>query len=293
MAWRFASLRRQARYTQLPDDGSAAPAPDASLATLLLGPPGKRRLVLLRCVFGFCGMGGGFMAMQALVLSDASVIIFTGPCFTFLAAWAALGEPATRVDLAAAAFSIVGVACVARPTWLGFPPEREEDGSNAQQQQQRAASGRLPRWAGVAAGLFGAMSAAGAYTTLRAIKRVWAGTIINAFMALAAVLSPVCAALFQRDAFLAAPIAGYSGRTWLYLALSGVMGTAGQWALTRGFQIERAGPASICRYLDVVFVFFWDAFLLREPIRAWSVAGACVIVGCCCAVVWNRARQAR
>ena len=231
------------------------------------------------------------MAMSILVLSDASVIIFTAPCFTFLAAWVALREPMSRVDVAAAAFSIVGVFFVARPTWLGFAPAPAAAPRHPAAHPGAALA--LPRWAGVAAGLFGAASAAGAYTTLRTLKRVWAGTIIHQFMLLGAVLSPLCGLLFQRAAFAAVPVASWSGLTWFYLFMAGVLGTVGQWALTRGFQIERAGPASVLRYLDVVFVFVWDGLILREPIHGWSVLGAVVIVACCLIVVWNRTRQAR
>jgi drug/metabolite transporter (DMT)-like permease len=64
---------------------------------------------------------------------------------------------------------------------------------------------------------------------------------------------------------------------WLAVIGSGVTTFLGQLFLTRGFQLEKAGIASVMRYLDVVFVFIWDACLLREKINYWSVVGAAII----------------
>ena len=70
---------------------------------------------------------------------------------------------------------------------------------------------------------------------------------------------------------------------WLAVIGSGVFTFAGQLLLTKGFQLERAGIASVMRYLDVVCIFVWDYLLLNEKINYWSVVGAAII--CTCAAV--------
>lgn len=67
---------------------------------------------------------------------------------------------------------------------------------------------------------------------------------------------------------------------WFAVLGTGWLGFLGQLCLTRGFQLENAGAASVMRYLDVVFVFIWDSTLLHERVSAWSLLGAVIICGC-------------
>lgn len=69
---------------------------------------------------------------------------------------------------------------------------------------------------------------------------------------------------------------------WCGVIGSGVFTFLGQMFLTKGFQLEKAGVASVMRYLDVVCVFVWDAVFVHERINHWSIVGAAVI--CVCAV---------
>lgn len=64
---------------------------------------------------------------------------------------------------------------------------------------------------------------------------------------------------------------------WAVIAACGATTFLGQLFLTKGLQLEKAGVASAMRYLDVVFVFTWDALLLHERISRWSVLGAAII----------------
>lgn len=64
---------------------------------------------------------------------------------------------------------------------------------------------------------------------------------------------------------------------WAVIVACGVFTFMGQLFLTKGLQLEKAGVASAMRYLDVVFVFIWDAVLIHERISHWSVLGAFII----------------
>jgi drug/metabolite transporter (DMT)-like permease len=76
---------------------------------------------------------------------------------------------------------------------------------------------------------------------------------------------------------------------WTICVVSGVLGFLGQVFLTKGFQLESVGIASVMRYLDIVFVFLWDTLLLREKINGWSFVGAAIIFSCAIAIAIRRA----
>jgi drug/metabolite transporter (DMT)-like permease len=48
--------------------------------------------------------------------------------------------------------------------------------------------------------------------------------------------------------------------------------------MTRGFQLEKAGPASLIRNLDVVFAFLFQVGLLGDPATPLSLMGAVLIL---------------
>lgn len=77
---------------------------------------------------------------------------------------------------------------------------------------------------------------------------------------------------------------------WCGVIGSGVFTFFGQMLLTKGFQLEKAGIASVMRYLDVVCVFVWDALLLRERINYWSIVGAVIICACAAVIALQKAK---
>jgi hypothetical protein len=75
-----------------------------------------------------------------------------------------------------------------------------------------------------------------------------------------------------------------SGLEWLYLILVGAFAFFGQILFNKGVQLERAGPASVIRTLDVVFSFIWQMAVEHIMPNPWSVLGAIVILLCVFAV---------
>lgn len=67
---------------------------------------------------------------------------------------------------------------------------------------------------------------------------------------------------------------------FLEVFVMGLCGFAGQVCLNKGMQMERAGPASAMRFVDIVFVFIWEMAFLGVKASAWSVAGAVLISIC-------------
>ncbi|DBA00910.1 TPA: LOW QUALITY PROTEIN: hypothetical protein N0F65_006110, partial [Lagenidium giganteum] len=251
-------------------------------AGVSLHVPKKHRMALLsRCAFGSCSMSMSFYAMQQMVLADASVLIFTSPIITFFLVRstqpcavdnfiqphsfslgaAVLGERIDPASLGCALFSFVGVICVVRPTFL-FGEDDLIAGSNASA-------------FAVACALLGAATQAVVYVSMRHLKQLHFMVVIHYFLTAATLLSALSLAIVQRE-FVIPLSLGF----WLAMLGTGFLGFVGQLCLTRGFQLENAGPASVMRYLDIVFVFIWDTVLLRERINVWSVAGAIIITGC-------------
>lgn len=80
-------------------------------------------------------------------------------------------------------------------------------------------------------------------------------------------------------------------KIWIEVFLTGLFGFIGQVCLNKGMQIERAGPASAMRFLDVVFVFVWELSFLHGSVSPWSVMGACLICVCTLLIAAKSARR--
>ncbi|KAG6617233.1 Drug/Metabolite transporter (DMT) Superfamily [Phytophthora cinnamomi] len=223
--------------------------------------PEYRKMLLIRCIVGFSSMGFAFYAVSQMVLADASVIIFTSPVFTFFMGALFLHEKIDPVSLISAIAAFGGLVCVVRPGFLfGYNhPTAASDGS----------------WVAVCSGLLGALSQVFVFLVVRQLKGLNVFVIIHYFTLSNVLFAMVWIALIQQS-FSVSSTAAF----WGAVFGCGLFTFLGQSFLTRGFQLEKAGIASVMRYLDVVFVFIWDSFLLGEHINHWSVVGACIIVSC-------------
>ena len=87
----------------------------------------ERRLLLLRALLGYTGIGFGFAALERLPLGDAAAIGFVSPVFSITFAWIFLGERIGLIEALAAAGSCVGIVLVAQPAALfgdaAVPPD--------------------------------------------------------------------------------------------------------------------------------------------------------------------------
>jgi drug/metabolite transporter (DMT)-like permease len=70
-----------------------------------------------------------------------------------------------------------------------------------------------------------------------------------------------------------------TSRTWLVLALLGMVGLLSQVSMTMGMQVEKSGPASAMRMWDVVFAYIWQAIALPDDaISPLSIFGASLVM---------------
>lgn len=118
-----------------------------------LDPAGDRKgLLLVRGLLGFAAVSAFFYAVIHLPLADATVIHYTNPVFTSILAALVLAEPIRARDALSLALSLVGVVLIARPTFLF--------------------GGTVPVDAvAVGVALLGAALSAGAYVTVRALRK--------------------------------------------------------------------------------------------------------------------------
>ncbi|TMW63591.1 hypothetical protein Poli38472_002532 [Pythium oligandrum] len=197
-----------------------------------------------RCIGGCCGLVFGFYAMQQMVLADASVLWLTSSVMTFFLGAVFLNERVDAINLGSAFLSFIGVICVCRPTFIF--------GSSTDAQ---------PPLLGVLSAFMAAAGEATAFTSMRRLKELHFMVTIHYFLVTGTVVSSLW--LISKPSTI---VIYMSVSLWLAVLGIGVCGFIGQLFLTRGFQLEKAGTASVMRYLDVVFIFIWDTVFLHETI---------------------------
>lgn len=230
--------------------------------TLAVAPKLRWRL-FWRCFFGTFGISIQFYAMAQMVLTDAVVIIFTSPIVTFMLGALVLNEKIERLDFISCLVSYIGVMFVTRPAFLFGTGESKD----------------VPAIAIICA-LGGSVMQACSYIAMRQLKELNYVVINHYFLLFGLLYSLVTLWYFDVSFSLPANVG-------LMAALfgSGLFCVAGQVFLTMGFQQSKAGIASVMRYLDVVFVLFWDIVLLGEHVSMYSVIGAAIIIACASFIV--------
>uniref|UniRef100_K3X108 EamA domain-containing protein n=1 Tax=Globisporangium ultimum (strain ATCC 200006 / CBS 805.95 / DAOM BR144) TaxID=431595 RepID=K3X108_GLOUD len=224
----------------------------------------ENRLTLFyRVLSGFSSISFAFYAVSQMVLADASVIIFTSPVITFF-----FIDPPSFFF---AVLSFAGLICVVRPGFL-FGYDHVTTGTDGS-------------WIAIGSALLGAIGQAFVFISVRKLQGMNAFVIVHYFMVFSIVMALIWIAIFQRRFVIPD-----SWSLWASVIGSGVFTGVGQMLLTKGFQLEKAGIASVMRYLDVVCVFIWDAVLLGEKINHWSVIGAGIICSCAAVIALRKSR---
>lgn len=217
--------------------------------------------LLVRGLLGYVAISCWFVSLNHLPLADAVMIQYTSPVFVALGAPLVLGERAGRRDLAALAVALAGVALVVRP---GFA---------------LTAGGAL-------VGLAGAVCSAGAYLTVRALRRsdhpfvvMLAFPLVAGAASLAVVLPATLAGDRAPEALHGAAVWVWPGaRGWVLIGGIALMTAVGQVFLTYGLHWEPAGRATVATYLAVVVSIPLGIALFGQwPDPAMLLGGAMVV----------------
>lgn len=214
-------------------------------------------LHLLRAVLGLSAMYCFFFVLGQLQLADGMLLKMTSPIFMPLIALLWLGERVGRLAIVAIPIGFIGVALVLKPggemTWVA------------------------------ALGVLGGLLAAVAKVTVRRLGRSEPTTRIVFYFAFNATLISALPLLWawQTPAL----------NEWALLLLMGVMGTAGQLLLTRGYAVAAAAQVSPFTYFSVVFGAAYGYLFWGETLDWLFVAGALLIAVAGVMAVRGRARK--
>jgi len=85
-----------------------------------------------------------------------------------------------------------------------------------------------------------------------------------------------------------AELATLSGRTWLFLALSGIATGLSWLCYFRALQLGQASQVAPIDKLSVVFVLLFAALFLRDPLTFRSGLGGLLIVAGAIVLAWKR-----
>ncbi|OXC69015.1 hypothetical protein AYX13_02304 [Cryptococcus neoformans] len=252
-----------------------------------LGPPGIRRILILRGFFGFMGLLSSYQSLRGLTLSDSVTIQFLAPSVTALLGFLFLHETLSQREILAGFFCLVGVVLVSRPPFifggegkgedialpedggrgtrldLPLPPgEGDQQGNNA---TERAIA---VTWAFVAV-FFASM----AYTTIR-----WIGNKAHALHSITYFSYSCTITCGLWLLFKPGHIVWVSSlRELLFILTIGLFGFAAQTFLTLGLQREKAGRAGLAIYLQVVFSLLLE-FVLWGTIPSFLSALGTVLI---------------
>jgi drug/metabolite transporter (DMT)-like permease len=209
------------------------------------GPKGVRLLLVARGLFGFFVLFGMYYSLQYLALSDATVLSFLSPILTGYFGRIFLNEVFLKMELYSGFMSFVGEILVAHPESLF-------GGSSI--------SGATPlqRLSAVGASIMGAIGAAAAYITIRAIgSRAHPLISVSLFALYSSLVSGFGVVVLHQPFIRPQTLAGWG--EWVVVGLSGFVG---QFLLTSGLQIERAGRGVSMVYLQMFFAFVFELWPL-------------------------------
>jgi drug/metabolite transporter (DMT)-like permease len=206
----------------------------------------RLHLYLLRCLIGVGAMLTGFWALVHMPLVQAIALSYTSPLFVTIGAALVLGEVVRARRWTAVAVGFIGALVILRPGFVPLTP---------------AAIVAL-----VSAGL-----TAGAALSIKFLARTEATAAIVIYMVL--IMTPM-------SLVAAAPVWVWpSGRTMLWLVLTGLFGTVAHWFLTRAYKLGDASALTPVTYVQLPVVALLAWLLFGESVDGWTVAGAGIICG--------------
>ncbi|OQR90279.1 Drug/Metabolite Transporter (DMT) Superfamily [Achlya hypogyna] len=223
---------------------------------ILATPAAVRKLLAIRVCIGYIAMTMSFYAYSKMNLSEASVIIFTAPIVTCVLSVCLLGEKLDTVTAVCVLVSFCGVVCVARPAAVF--------GVSAVASEAPPMAMLCAMLTAVCVGLINIL--------IRMLQDVNTWTLVTYFLLTCMVGSATKIILFGARLFVPT-----DGQQIANVLAIGFFGCIGQFMITKGLQIEKAGIASVLQYLNMLCVMLWDVTLLGESLHTWSIVGAAII----------------
>jgi len=202
------------------------------------------KLLLLRSLFGTCGILINFYAIDTLILSDANVIFRLSTVFVVILSWIFLNERITKKQLFTILVAFIGIIFIMKPSF----------------------SIRLIPYL---IALLGSFVAGISYTTLRPLgKSEHPIAVVFYFSTFASiVITP----------YVLLNFVPMTKTQWLYAILAGMSAVVGQIGITFAYRLAPAKEVSIYGYFGVVFSAIFSMFIFDIAPDILSVIGYIII----------------
>ncbi len=207
----------------------------------------NKKLLVIRGILGTSALFLVFQAIASLPLAAATIIQYTYPTFTALAAWLLLKEGIN---------SQIGWAIIMG--WLGIIMVSQSNWVNASQ--------IYTPYISIGIALAGAFLTAMAYITVRKLSKTEHPLVIVHYFPLLSV--PITIPLILNNWVI--PI----GLDWFWLIGVGLFTQIGQIYITEGLSLLPAAQASAINYTQVIFASLWGIIIFGENIDGWIILGA-------------------
>ncbi|MBD9008842.1 MAG: DMT family transporter [Clostridiales bacterium] len=214
-----------------------------------------------RAFFGTIGLVSNFYAIDRLVLADANMLNKLSPFFAIIFSIFLLKERPTFVQIFGVLAAFVGSLFIIKPSMGGYAV--------------------FP----AAVGALGGMSAGLAYTFVRFLGRKGENSfrIIFFFSAFSCL---VCIP------FMVMNFEPFTFKSFIFLILSGVSASLGQFGITKAYLCAPAKEISVYDYTQVLFAAVFGFFLFNQVPDLLSILGYILICGAGIAMFfYNRNRD--
>lgn len=201
-----------------------------------------------RAFFGTIGLVSNFYAIDRLVLADANMLNKLSPFFAIIFSIFLLKERPTFVQIFGVLAAFVGSLFIIKPSMGGYAV--------------------FP----AAVGALGGMSAGLAYTFVRFLGRKGENSfrIIFFFSAFSCL---VCIP------FMVMNFEPFTFKSFIFLILSGVSASLGQFGITKAYLCAPAKDISVYDYTQVLFAAVFGFFLFNQVPDLLSILGYILICG--------------
>jgi drug/metabolite transporter (DMT)-like permease len=202
--------------------------------------------------------------IQAMDLSEASVIIFTAPLWTAILSVVTEKKGSwTRSDTAAAVCCIFGMVLIMKPPAIfGGEATSPETGL------------------GVMSALISAISMAGVNISIRKVKEEDTSTI-TLYAMVGCVILATPGFMWEQVAGVGKEVHDSTAAAVLQLSLTGLLSWGAQMSKTRALQMSKFLGVLVMRYLDILFAFMWNVTLLHAKYDALMGCGVALLIGGC------------
>ncbi len=210
-----------------------------------------KKLLLIRGLLGTGALFCIFKALAILPLASATIIQYTYPIFTSLAASIFLKEKINAQILLAILLGFIGITLIVQPGWLGATEVSLE-------------------FYHVLIAICGAVLTALAYTSVRKLSQTEHPLVIVHYFPLISV--PITLPFVLSKGVMPINI------EWIWLIGIGMFTQIGQVAITKGLKLLPAARASSINYTQVLLACFFGIVIFKEPINNYLLVGSLFIL---------------